>query len=292
MLALTADELRTTDTTDAAIDAIVGSGIREILVLGRRGPAQAAFTAPALIELGDLAGADIVVDPGDLALDPVSEAALETDTNARRNVEALREYAARTPAGKPRQLRLRFLTSPLAILGDDRVEGIEVVRNELVEESGRLVAAPTDEREELPCGIVFRSVGYRGVPLLGVPFDERSRTIPNAGGRVLGESGEPLPGIYCAGWIKRGPTGVIGTNKKDATETVELLLEDAAAGRIGGTAKPASEVDGVLATRDVEVVRDEGWERIDAVELAEGERQGRDRVKLTSWGELLATARG
>jgi ferredoxin--NADP+ reductase len=294
MLALTADELATTDTTDEAIAAIVGAGIREILVLGRRGPVQAAFTTPELQELGELAGADVVVDPAALELDAASQAALaEATPIARRNVEVLREYAARAPGGKPRTVRLRFCTSPVAILGDRRVEAVEVVRNELVPDaSGRIGALPTDEREVVPCGIVFRSVGYRAVGLPGMPFDDARATMPNRGGRVLDELGDPIPGLYCAGWIKRGPTGVIGTNKKDATETVELLLEDARAGllhRADGAS--AVQVDAFLAERGVEVVSYTGWEAIDAVERARGEPQGRPRVKLTSWDELLTAAR-
>ena len=229
MLALTSEELAETDTTDEAIAAIVGAGIREILVLGRRGPAQAAFTTPELQELRELAGADLVVDPADLALDPASAAALEDDTAlARRNLEVLLEAATTPAAGKPQTVRLRFCVSPVAILGDGRVEAVEVVRNELVADAdGRIRAVPTDEREVIPCGLVLRSVGYRGLPMPGVPFDEDRATIRNDVGRVLGDDGAPLPGVYCTGWIKRGPSGVIGTNKKDATETVELLLADA-----------------------------------------------------------------
>ena len=235
MLALTREELVPTDTTDRAIEAIAGSPLREIVVLARRGPAQAAFTTPELKEMGDLAGADILVDPAELELDAASEAALETNTNARRNLEVLRAFAARPPAGKPRAVRLRFLVSPVSLVGDERVEAVEVVRNELVaDETGRVRAVATDERETISAGLVFRSVGYHGVPLTELPFDERAGVMPNDGGRVLGANGTPLAGTYCAGWIKRGPTGVIGTNKKDATETVVLLLEDAAAGRARG----------------------------------------------------------
>ncbi len=275
MLALTREELAATDTTDASIDAIAGSPIREIVIVGRRGPAQAAFTTPELQEMGELAGADVFVDPAEL------EGAEPKDTNAERNLAVLHELAERTPEGKPRRVVFRFLQSPVAILGDERVEAIELVRNEL-DENERPVA--TDERETLPCGIVFRSVGYRGVELPGVPFEERSGTIPNEGGRVG-------PGVYCAGWIKRGPTGVIGTNKKDATETVELLLEDAAAGRLerkpGGT---AGAVDELLAERGVSVVEYAGWTAIDEIERAAGEKLGRPRVKLCTWDDLLAAA--
>ena len=187
MLALTAEELAPTDTTHEAVDAICGAGVEEIVMLGRRGPVQAAFTPPELKELGELAGADVVVEPLDLELDAASAAALDVDRErARRNYELLEEYAARPPAGKPRRIVLRFLVSPVAILGTDRVEAVEVVRNELVEEGGRLVARPTGELEVIPAGLVLRSVGYQGVALPGVPFDERSGTIPNTAGRVTG----------------------------------------------------------------------------------------------------------
>ncbi len=294
MLALGAEEIRPTDTTDAAIEAILGAGLKELVLLARRGPAQAAFTTPELKELGELADADVWVDPADLELDPASEAALEHDTNARRNVEVLREYAAREPAGKRRVIRLRFAVSPVALLGDERVEAIDVVRNRLVaDESGRVQAVPTDERETIPCGIVFRSIGYLGVAIPGVPFDERRATIPNECGRVLGADGAPVAGLYCAGWIKRGPSGVIGTNKKDATETVELLLEDAHAGILGrgDPAATAETVDELLAARGVDVVSYGGWEAIDTEERGRGEPHGRPRVKLVTWDELVATAR-
>ena len=292
MLALTPEELAPTDTADSAIEAINSSAIREILVLGRRGPVQASWTSTELGELGELAGADAVLDPAELELDPASEAELEGASNVvRRNIEILRELTARTPEGKGKTVRLRFRASPVALLGDGRVEAIEIARNRLeADESGRVRAVATDEREVIPCGLVFRSVGYRGVGIPGVPYDERSGTIPNAGGRVVGEDGQPVPGLYCAGWIKRGPTGVIGTNKKDAAETVELVLDDARAGML---AEPSGgSLDELLAERGVEVVGYAGWERIDAIERARGEEQGRPRVKLCTWDELLAAARG
>ena len=293
MLALTEDELAPTDTTDEAIAAIVGSGIREILMLGRRGPAQAAFTTPELQELTELAGADLVVDPADLELDAASAAALEDDTAiARRNVELLREVAARRPEGKPKTLRLRFGVSPVAILGDGRVEAVEVVRNDLVaDDQGRIRAVATDERELISCGLVLRSVGYRGTPVPGVPFDAERATIPNLDGRVLDDQGLAIPGLYCTGWVKRGPSGVIGTNKKDATETVELLLADLRLGLLapGG---PERELGEVLSQNGVAFVSYAGWEAIDAAERARGEAEGRPRVKLGRWDELLGTAVG
>jgi ferredoxin/flavodoxin---NADP+ reductase len=294
MLALTREELEGTDTTDAAIEAIAGAGIREILVLGRRGPVQASWTTPELQELGELAGADIAVDPAELELDPASEAELAAGTAiGRRNVDVLRDFAAREATGKPRELRLRFRVSPVEILGSSRVEAVEVVRNELVADAGgRVRAVPTDEREVIPSGIVFRSVGYHGVPLPGVPFDAERGTMPNHSGRVLDESGAPLPGVYCAGWIKRGPTGVIGTNKKDATETVELLLEDARNGGLPRRDSVAPGLEDLLAGRGVEAVMYPGWEAIDSAERTRGAELGRPRVKLCSWDELLAAARG
>jgi ferredoxin--NADP+ reductase len=292
MLALTREELDPTDTTDRAIEAIAGSGIREIVVLGRRGPVQAAWTAPELAELGELAGADILVDPAELELDPASEAELEAAPPlVRRNVDLLRDFAAREPAGKPRAIRLRFRVSPVAVLGDERVEGVQIVRNRLEPDAGgRVRAVATEESEVIAAGILFRSVGYHGVALPGTPFDARSGTMPNEGGRVLGDGGEPVPGLYCAGWIKRGPTGVIGTNKKDATETVDLLLEDARAGAIP-TGEPDLDIDELLAGRGIEVVSYAGWEAIDALERARGAEQGRPRVKLCTWDELLGAAR-
>lgn len=281
MLALTAEELAPTDTTDAAVEGIVGSGLDEIVMLGRRGPVQAAFTPPELKELGELAGADVIVDPRDLELDPASERELEEDRErARRNLDLLREYTPRVPADKPRRIVLRFLASPVAILGADRVEAIEVVRNELVEENGRIVARPTGETETIECGIVLRSVGYKGVPLAGVPFDETTGTIPNDHGRVAAAKR-----TYAAGWIKRGPSGVIGTNKKDATETVELLLADARAGVLAGAR--AGSLEELLEERRVDFVEYAGWQAIDAAERAAGEPWGRPRVKLSTWAHLL-----
>ena len=276
MLALTAEELGPTDTTDAAIDAFTSAGITEIVMVGRRGPAQAAFTTPELQELGELAGADVIVDPADL------EGAEPGDTNSERNLAVLREYAAREPQGKPTRLVLRFLASPVAITGDERVEGIELVRNRLETDArGTLRAVATGELESLTCGIVFRSVGYRGVALPGVPFDEETGTIPNDHGRVG-------PGVYVAGWIKRGPSGVIGTNKKDAAETAELLLEDLRDAPRRG--RSAGEVEALLLERGVRLVVYEGWASIDELERAAGEKLGRPRVKLCTWDELLDAA--
>jgi ferredoxin--NADP+ reductase len=201
-------------------------------------------------------------------------------------MEVLRDFAGRTPTGKPLTIRFLFFRSPVAIHGESRVEAIELVRNRLEAQDGRLVAVPTDDRETIECGLVFRSVGYRGVGLPDVPFDERRGTILNEGGRVVGEAC-----TYCAGWIKRGPTGIIGTNKKDASETVNLLLEDAEQGRIEHRPEvTADAVEALLAERGVRAVLYEGWTSIDEVERASGERLGRPRVKLRTWDELLEAA--
>jgi ferredoxin/flavodoxin---NADP+ reductase len=291
MLALTPEELAPTDTTDQAIDAITNARITDVVTLGRRGPAQAAFTPVELAEMGELAGADVVVDPAELELDAATAAKVEADTRVRRNVGILRDFAARTPTGKAKTVRLRFLVSPAAVLGDSRVEAVEIVHNRLEVRDGRAVAVPTDEREIIPCGLVFRSVGYHGVALSSVPFDETGGTMSNDCGRVLGNDGQPLHGVYCAGWIKRGPTGIIGTNKKDANETVELLLEDVHAGKLSHAEHVAAEaVDSLLDERGVRRVVYAGWLSIDGVERSRGEPLGRPRVKLVTWDDLLDAA--
>jgi ferredoxin--NADP+ reductase len=207
-------------------------------------------------------------------------------------MEVLREFAAREPESKPRAIRLRFAVSPVAIQGDGRVDSVEIVRNRLeADERGNVRAVPTDERESISAGLVFRSVGYHGVPLDGVPFDERRGTMTNEDGRLV-HDGAPVPGVYCAGWIKRGPTGVIGTNKKDATETVAQLLDDARAGLLPVAPEPEPEAPlRFLAERGAEVVLYAGWEALDTAEQAAGEPRGKPRVKLVTWDGLLEAAR-
>ncbi len=292
MLALTPEELTPTDTTDPAIEAIGSSTISDIVVVGRRGPAQASWTTQELKELGELAGADVVVDPAELELDPASQASLAHDTNSQRNLEVLKDFASRERTGKPVTVRLRFLASPVAIHGDQRVESVELVRNRLEDQKGRLVAVPTDRHETLECGLVFRSVGYRGVGLPELPFDERRGTIRNDNGRVVDADGAHVAATYCAGWIKRGPTGIIGTNKKDATETVTELLADVEAGRVSHRGEVTVDaVEAVLAERDVRAVMYHGWTSIDELEREAGEKLGRPRVKLRTWDELLDAAK-
>jgi ferredoxin--NADP+ reductase len=292
------EELATTDIADYALDALRRSRVREVFMLGRRGPLQAAFTNAELKELGELAGVDLVVKPEEVALDPASRAELEKaeDRTLVRKVEILGEFAARAPAGHQRRLCLRFLVSPVELMGDERgrVTGLKLVRNTLKpDERGTLQAVATGETEVVPVGLVLRSVGYRGVAVPGVPFDERRGTVPNAGGRVLDPgSGAAIPGLYVSGWLKRGPSGVIGTNKPDAAETVVAMLEDAARGATlkPGAADPAA-VDALLAERCPACVRLADWRRIDQLETERGAGQGRPRVKFLSAAEAMEAVR-
>jgi len=291
MLVLAPDELAPTDTADHAIAAFAGSAIRDVVIAGRRGPLQAAYTNPELLELGELEIADVVVDPAEAALDPLSAEDLAAAAPPdQRNVETVLEYAARARTAKPRSVTLRYLVSPVEIRGEGRVEEIVLVRNRLERaDDGTLRAVATDETETIPCGLVLRSVGYRGLPVEGVPFDERRCTIPHAEGRALDADGRPMPGVYCTGWIKRGPSGVIGTNKKDAVETADALLADLAAGRLPAPAEPTVEaVEALLADHRPDAIGYGHWQALDAHERALGEPQGRPRVKICSWDELLA----
>jgi ferredoxin/flavodoxin---NADP+ reductase len=298
ILTLSIEELERTDVADHALEALRESSIEEVVVLGRRGPAQAAFTSSELRELGRLDGVDLRVDPGEVELDPLSRDWLEElgTFTARKNVELLQEFAARPPeSGSERAIVLRFLRSPLEIRGEGRVESIDVGRNEIVQaDDGSLrPSAVGDEVETIECGLVLRSVGYRAVPLPGVPFDERSFILPNERGRVLASDGDALPGVYVVGWIKRGPTGILGTNKRDAEETVACLAEDLAAGVLPAPESPGREpVDALLAERKPDLVTVDGWRAIEAQELARGREEERPRVKLASREELLAAARG
>jgi len=300
MLVLAPGELAPTDTADHALEVLAKSRVSEVVILGRRGPAQAAFTNPELLELGELAGADVIVDPAELdrAL-AVADPTAEEDITCRRNVEILRSYAERAPAGHPKRIVLRFLLSPAAFLPDEhgRLGSVELIRNELVPaDGGGLRARATDERETIPAGLAFRAIGYRGMALPGVPFDERGAVIPNREGRVIDpDSGQAVPGEYVVGWIKRGPSGVIGTNKKDAQETVDALLADIGAAsnghRVHAPESPDPDaVEELLRARQPRLVTYAGWESIDRHERERGEPVGRPRVKLTRIEELLRVA--
>ncbi|MFY9487120.1 MAG: FAD-dependent oxidoreductase [Solirubrobacterales bacterium] len=295
MLVLDPAELAPTDTADHAIAALAESQVEEVILLGRRGPAQAAFTNPELLELGELKRADVIVDPADLELDAASEAWLasdEADATSRKNVEILREYAQREPTGKSHRVVLKFLRSPVEILGEDKVEGIRIGVNKIeTGDNGALRAVDAGATEDIECGLVLRSIGYRGRPIEEVPFDDRRGLIRNEGGRVTGEDGAPLPGEYAVGWIKRGPSGVIGTNKKDAADTVARIIEDREAGRLG---QPTIDDDAQawLSDRTPNLTTWEGWCAIDTHEQGLGEPHGRPRVKLVNLEEMFRIGLG
>ncbi len=296
ILTLSPKELARTDIADHALEALRESSVREVVVLGRRGPAQAAFTSAELRELGHLEGVDLAVDPAEVELDPVSREwlAVEGTFTARKNVELLRGFASRAPCPTARRrIVLRFLRSPAQLRGNGRIEAVDVRCNEIVRtDDGTLRARAMDEEvQTIECGLVLRSVGYRAVPLPDVPFDERHFVLPNESGRVLAPDGEPLPGVYAVGWIKRGPTGVLGTNKRDAEETVSYLAEDLRSRVLVQPPNPAREqIDTLLAERKPDVVTVAAWRAIDREELERGSRQGRPRVKLASREELLMAA--
>ena len=279
------DVLATTDIADHALKVLHDRGVEEVLVLGRRGPLQAPFTTLELRELGALEGlgdVDVIVDPADFAdiTDEDIEAAGKT---VRNNIKVLRGYAEREPRGAKRRIVFRFCTSPIELKGERRVESIVLGRNALVDDNGRIVAKDTGEREEVPAQLVVRAVGYRGVPTPGLPFDDGSGTIPHANGRIDGRRNE-----YVVGWIKRGPTGVIGSNKSDSQETVDTLVSDLSGADLAevGADYPEELVEWLLE-RQPKLITDDHWKLIDEHERSAGRPHGRPRVKLTSVAELL-----
>jgi ferredoxin--NADP+ reductase len=286
-------DLARTDIADHALDALAKSAIEEVVILGRRGPAQAAYTTPELMALGKLPRADLVADAAETSLDPVTVAWLRDHPDPIASLKAsLARQAATAARRHPRRIHLRFLRSPVEVLGDDRVRGLRIVRNELtLSPTGRLQAVPTDETEDLVCGLVLRSVGYQAHPVTGVPFDNETSTLPHREGRVIEpESGEVLPGVYTAGWIKRGPSGVIGTNKFCASETVSALLADHAAGSLQSPATDQDSLAALILQRRPEALAYKDWEAIDRHERALGAQAGRPRVKLVDVENMLAAA--
>jgi ferredoxin--NADP+ reductase len=283
------DELATTDISDDALAALRESRIRDVYLLARRGPVQAKCSPAELKEMSHLAGVDLLVDPRELELDPASAEELAGDPQAQKNLEILRAATARGRTGATRRIHLRFLVSPVELLGErGRVAAIRLERNRLAPGRNGLSAQGTGEFETLPVGLVVRAVGYRSLPLPEVPFDERGAIVPNAGGRVSDPaSGAPLAGIYVAGWVKRGPTGLIGSNKPDGTETAAAMIADLPAIAPAPEATPAA-VDGALAARGARVVDFAAWQRLDRLEVARGKAQGRPRVKLGPVAEMLA----
>jgi ferredoxin/flavodoxin---NADP+ reductase len=283
------DVLGLTDIADHALESLRPCGVEEAVVIGRRGPLQTAFTTLELRELGDLEGVDVIVDPAQL--DGITEEdATAAGKTTKQNIKVLRDYASRAPRPGHRRIVFRFTTSPIEISGDGKVEQIVLGRNELVsDENGRVAAKDSGEREALAVQLVVRSVGYRGLPTPGLPFDEKTATIPNTGGRVEGSRNE-----YVVGWIKRGPTGVIGTNKKDSQDTVDTLINDLAdaTGLADFPDTHADELADWLASRQPKLVTSAHWEIIDRHERAAGEPHGRPRVKLPSLAKLLRVSHG
>ncbi len=278
ILARTPEELRHTDVPEHVLEALGRSRVRRVHMIGRRGPAQAKFTTKELRELGALPNSEIHVRPEDMELDPAGAAVAESDRHVRGNIKVLREWTGPPAGDRPRRIDVRFWRAPAEILGSTRVEGLRLEVTRLGED-GRLVR--TGESETLPVGLVLRSVGYQSVPLAGVPFDERAHVVPNAGGRVLGPDGAPVPREYVAGWIKRGPTGVVGTNKSDAAETVRHLLEDHAAGT---WPEPDRKIEELFEARCLPVVTYADWLNLDAAEIALARSLDRgERVKLARW---------
>ena len=286
MLARTPDELRATDVPDQVLATFDKSVVRDIHLVARRGPVQARFTTRELRELGELADADVLVDPADLELDDFSAEQLPTLASARRNLEVLQRWAGLPPRGRARRVHLHFRTQPVEVLG--AAGSVRGVRLERTRVDGSGAAVGTGVTGDLPAGLVVRAVGYRSLPLPGLPFDERAGVVPHVEGRVVAEDG-PVVGTYVAGWAKRGPTGVIGTNKHDARETVRTLLADEAALPRAPYRDPA-DLDRLLAERGVAVVDWAGWCRIDEAERARGAAQGRDRVRIADRAELLRIA--
>ncbi len=295
ILSRTPEELAATDIADYALEALSASRIREVYVLGRRGPAQAAFTNPEVRELGELAGADVTAKPDEVELDELTRQALERapDRATQKKVDILKEFAHRAPTGKPKRLIMRFLVSPVELHDDERgaVSGMRLVKNRLyATATGTLQPKATNEFEELRVGLVFRSVGYRGVPLPGVPFNDDWGVILNEKGRVLDtQSKQPLVGQYTAGWIKRGPTGVIGTNKPDAVETVTGMLEDLARDIHLRPADASPEaIERLVRERQPQYLSYQDWLKLDELETRRGKETGRPRVKFTRVKDMLA----
>lgn len=276
------DALAETDISDFALAELRKGRVRDVWIIARRGPVQAKCTPGELQEIGELDGVQVVVDPKSLELDPASEAELAEDRSAQKNMELFRAFASEPFDPAKRHVRLVFMASPVRLLGDDgKVSGLEIEYNRLVaKEDGRISPQGTGKVEVLPVGMVIRAVGYRSNPLPDLPFEERNAIIPNSEGRVQGPGYEHE---YVVGWIKRGPTGLIGTNKGDANETVAAMIADAAS----LDAPRSGDVETILRDRGVRWVTYDEWSRLDAHEVEAGRPHGRPRVKLSRVDEML-----
>jgi ferredoxin--NADP+ reductase len=287
ILARGGEELRSTDVPDAALRALRESRVTDVHMVGRRGPSQAKFTTKELRELGALPGAEVLVRPDELALDPAYADPGGLPAVARRNVEVLRGWAERRPTGRERRIHLRFFLRPAEVLGSEHAPGVTGVRFERTAPDGEGGVTGTGRFEEIEAQLVLRSVGYRGVPLDGLPFDAGRGIVPNDEGRVL-RDGQPSPGEYVAGWIKRGPTGVIGTNRPCAKQTAAALVADAPLLR--GRELPGDPLDGLRAL-GLDPVEWSGWQAIEAAEAELGRSLDRPTVKIPDWAGLLTAAR-
>lgn len=287
MLAKLADDLRDTDMPGQVLDVLERSRVEDIHLIGRRGPVQAKFTTPLLRELGELVNADVLLDPGELELDEMSRARLATDPNARRNYEVLQAWADRPPSGRARRVHVRFRVRPVEVLGDSTVSGLRLERTRL-DPTG--LATGTGETQTVDASMILCATGHKGLSIPGIPFDEETGVIPNVAGRVV-RDGTATSGVYVAGWIKRGATGVIGTNKHDAKETVTALLEDAPSLPPAPVRDP-DEVLRLLAERDIDAVTWQGWSAIELAEADLGRAQGRERAKIADREALLRAAAG
>jgi ferredoxin--NADP+ reductase len=285
VLIKTADQLDDTDMAEEVLKSLSHKNITDVHVLGRRGPAYTAFTTKELRELGQLDDVDVIVDPEDLALDPSSQAVVQQNKIAARNLAVLQDWAARPLRGASRRISFHFWSRPTKIMGIDRVTTVEVERT-MIDSEGFVVGI--GRRPDLAADLVVRSVGYRGLPLPGVPFDERTGRVPHAEGRVIRDGGFSAD-EYVTGWIKRGPTGVIGTNKSDAVETVASLLADVHDGALKANGRSGN-LDRLLAQRGIHALGMPAWRRIDAAELELGASRGRLRTTLAHRHELLAAA--
>ncbi|RZL84754.1 MAG: 4Fe-4S dicluster domain-containing protein [Rhodococcus sp. (in: high G+C Gram-positive bacteria)] len=287
---LTSDvsRLLSTDIADHALEALAASRIRNVSVVGRRGPSGAAFSTAELIGLGNLPGVNVYVDPDELDADGSRDT---QGAEGRLRSAILADYANRTRDEHARDLELRFFRSPVEVLGTDRVCGIRLGINHLVDTDGRPTLAPTGEFEDVDCGLVLRSTGFRGRPVNGIPFDETEGTLLNREGRVIdADTGKAIPGMYTAGWIKRGSTGVIGTNRGCAKQTVSLLLADHAAGKLPNPTRTLEDLAELIHSRQPRRIDLKGWKTIDAHERQVGRERGRPRVKLTRISEMLDIA--
>jgi ferredoxin/flavodoxin---NADP+ reductase len=290
VLAKRADELAKTDISDAALERLRESGIRTVWVLARRGPVQAKCSPPELKELAELDGVQVIVDPAELQIDPASAQELASDRSAARNLEILRELAQVPPDPEKVHIRFRFCVAPVEAVGEGgRVAALHLERTRLeADPRGGVAAVPTGEVETLPVSMVVRAIGYKSLPLADLPYDVRRGVIPNRQGRILNPSGDPLPGEYVVGWVKRGPTGLIGTNKPDAAETVASMLEDLPRlVPLPPTQAAPAAIHDLLVARGVRPVDYPEWQRLDALEVERGKPQGRPRVKFLRLEEML-----